>query len=53
MILTILDLLAPFIVLYFKMLYKLYSGLTSNASRVLYGLLISFFGGSFPVAISV
>jgi hypothetical protein len=47
------DSFAPYIVLYFTTLYQIYSSLTSNVARIVYGILISFFGGSFPVFISV
>jgi hypothetical protein len=33
--------------------YKFYTGLSSNMSTALYGFALSFFGGSFPVAIAV
>ena len=49
----LVDYLSPYIVVCFTSLYNVYSSLTSNGSRVVYGVLISFFGGSFPVVISV
>ena len=52
-ILAAVDYLAPIIKFWFICCYDVYSKLSSNVSRVIYGLLISFFGGSFPVAISV
>jgi hypothetical protein len=49
----ILDKAAPFILLACAALFKFYKCLSSNVSTALYGIVISFFGGAFPVAISV
>jgi hypothetical protein len=49
----ILDKASPFIIMACMALFKFYKCLSSNISTALYGIVISFFGGAFPVAISV
>ncbi len=49
----VLDKASPYIVMACVGLFKFYECLSSNISTALYGLIISFFGGAFPVAISV
>ena len=49
----VLDKASPYIVMACVGLFKFYECLSSNISTALYGLIISVFGGAFPVAISV
>jgi hypothetical protein len=48
-----LNIVGPYVVSGFYGAFKFYSGLSSNMSTALYGFALSFFGGSFPVAIAV
>jgi hypothetical protein len=48
-----LNIVGPYIVSGFYGAFRFYSGLSSNMSTALYGFALSFFGGSFPVAIAV
>lgn len=47
-----LNIVGPYIVSGVYGAFRFYSGLSSNMSTALYGLALSFFGGSFPVAIA-
>ena len=48
-----LNIVGPYVVSGFYGAYRFYSGLSSNMSTAIYGFALSFFGGSFPVAIAV